>query len=500
MSLVSGAVSLITDALNGSYPRAIFKLKTSGKDLRQEAVERLMSLVITDNRGLESDSLEIRFSDHDGILNIPSKGVIIEVWIGWSNTGLVYKGQYTVKEVEHSGAPDILTIRATSADLKAGLKQKKERSFSNVNLDSILQAIAFEHELDVSVHPSLASRKIINLVQNESNANLLTRLADEHDAIASVKNGTLLFMPKGAAQTVSGQSLPTFLITRNQGDNHSYRDTDGGEEITAVRAWYYDAIMAKKLEVVYGDASNQNIKELRHIYQDKQSATLAAKAKLADLKRTAVTFNYTLALGKPELIPEMTYLFDGLKEQIDDIYWLGTRIIHTLDADNGYTTGLELEVFCPDADDVAELFEDQFEAEKDKKWTGVVVYYQSGSEAIPLKKGDQSNPKHFTRLYVTKDAAQSRLEREYALLDTETGKFSAHNELDIKPYTGLKTFYTTNPKTRQPRFVVTKGDQSNPKILDHLYHSKLAAEKALNREMPRLNAKKDMIQQVKADN
>ena len=492
-------VSTIVNKLDNSYPQAIFKLQIEGKDIRQEAVERLMSMVITDNRGLESDSLELQFSDHDGILHITPKGVSIQVWIGWSNEGLVYKGQYIVKELEHSGAPDVLTIRATSADLKAGLKQKKERSFSNVNLDSILQAIAFEHELDVSVHPSLASRKIINLIQNESNANLLTRLADEHDAIASVKNGTLLFMPKGAAQTVSGQSLPTFLIKRDQGDNHRYRDTDGGEEITAVRAWYYDAHQAKKLEVVYGDASNQNIKELRHIHQDKQSATLAAKAKLADLKRTAVTFNYTLALGKPELIPEMTYLFDGLKEQIDDIYWLGTRIIHTLDADGGFTSALELEVFCPDADDVAELFEDQFEAEKDKKWTGVVVYYQVGDKAVALTKGDQSNPKHFTYLYISKEAAQARLDREFALLDPETGKFSAHNELEVKPYTGLKTQYTIGKKLT-PRFWVTLGDQSNPKIINKVYQSKKAAENRLKNEFPRLNAKKDMLQQVKADN
>lgn len=488
-------ISAISNKLDDSYPHAIFKIKTSGRDIRQEAVERLMSIVITDNRGLEADSLELQFSDHDGILYIPRKGVVIDVWLGWSNEGLVYKGQYTVKEVEHSGAPDVLTIRATSADLKSGLKQKKERSFNNVTLLSVLQVIAFEHELDLNVHESLGQHKIINLVQNESNANLLTRLADEHDALASVKNGTLLFMPKGAAQTVSGQSLPTFLITRKQGDNHSYRDTDGGEEITAVRAWYYDAEKAKKLEVVYGDASNQNIKELRHIHQDKQSATLAAKAKLAELKRTAVTFNYTLALGKPELIPEMTFLFDGLKEQIDDIYWLGTRLVHTLDADNGFTTAIELEVFFPDADDVAELFEDQFETEKDKKWTGVVVYYQVGDKAVALTKGDQSNPKHFTYLYVSKEAAQARLDREFALLDPETGKFSAHNELEIKPYTGLKTQYTVGKE--KTRHWLTKGDQSNPKILNHVYKSKLAAEKALSREMPRLNAKKDMIQQVK---
>lgn len=486
----------LMNELDDSYPQAIYRLLVDGVDIGTKFQDRLNSLTITDNRGMESDALEVTLSDHDGLLNLPPKDAVIQAWIGWSNTGLVYKGLYKVKEVEHSGAPDIVTIRASSADLKSGLKQKKERSFSNVTLEAVLQAIAFQHELDLSVHQSLAKRQIINLIQNESDANLLTRLADEHDAMASIKNGKLLFMPKGASQTISGQDLPTYLITRDKGDSHRYSNTDGGDEITAVRAFYYDAVQGKKLEVVYGDASNQNIKELRHIHQDKQSATLVAKAKLADLKRTSLTFSYNLAYGNPDLIPEMTFLFDGLKEQIDEIYWLGTRITHSIDASNGFTTALELEVFCPDIDDVSELFEDQFELEKDKKWTGVVVYYQSGNKAVALTKGDQSNPKHFTYLYVNKEAAQSRLDREYALLDLETGKFSAHNELEIKPYTGLKAQYTIG-KRIAPRYWVTLGDQSNPKVINKVYQSKKAAEQRLKNEMPRLNAKKDMLQQVK---
>lgn len=486
----------LMNELDDSYPHAIFRLLVDGVDIGTKFQDRLNSLTITDNRGMESDALEVTLSDHDGLLNLPPKDAVIQAWIGWSNTGLVYKGLYKVKEVEHSGAPDILTIRASSADLKSGLKQKKERSFSNVTLEAVLQAIAFQHELDLSVHQSLAKHQIINLIQNESDANLLTRLADEHDAMASIKNGKLLFMPKGASQTISGQDLPTYLITRDKGDSHRYSNTDGGDEITAVRAFYYDAVQGKKLEVVYGDASNQNIKELRHIHQDKQSATLVAKAKLADLKRTSLTFSYNLAYGNPDLIPEMTFLFDGLKEQIDEIYWLGTRITHSIDASNGFTTALELEVFCPDVDDVSELFEDQFESEKDKKWTGVVVYYQSGNKAVALTKGDQSNPKHFTYLYVNKEAAQARLDREYALLDLETGKFSAHNELEVKPYTGLKAQYTIG-KRIAPRYWVTLGDQTNPKVINKVYQSKKAAEQRLKNEMPRLNAKKDMLQQVK---
>jgi hypothetical protein len=40
---------------------------------------------------------------------------------------------------------------------------------------------------------------------------------------------------------------------------------------------------------------------------------------------------------------------------------------------------------------------------KDKKWTGV-VYYQDGEKAVQLVKGDISNAKHFTYLYLTRAA------------------------------------------------------------------------------------------------
>lgn len=497
MTILNTLSTFVTDALNAS-PRAIYQLKVDGTDISSYINNRLIRMTIENKRGLESDSLSLELSDHDGLLDLPSKNAVIDVWIGWEATGLVYKGRYIVNEIEHSGAPDVISIRATSADLKKSLKQKKERSFDNITLNDIVQTIAFENELRASVHEQLATRKIVHLDQNESNANLLTRLADEHDAIATIKNGTLLFMPKGQSQTISGQELPTFLIQRSYGDSHRYSCTDGGEEVTAVRAFYYDDKMAKKLEVVIGDESNQNIKELRHIHRDKDTATFAARAKLNNLKRTSETLSYSMALGNPELIPEMTFLFAGLKPQIDDTYWLGTTIIDNLDSSGGYTTDIQLELFFPDADDVSELFEDQFVSEKDKKWTGVVVYYQDGDKAIKLTKGDQSNPKYFTYLYVTKAAAQQRLDQEYALLDVETGKFTAHNELEVKPYTGVKVQYTIGKKLA-PRYWATLGDQSNPKVINRVYQSKKAAEKRLKSELPRLNARKDMLEQVKQD-
>jgi phage protein D len=66
----------------------------------------------------------------------------VRLWLGWDDTGLIDKGSFTVDETEHSGAPDTLSIRARSADLRGGLKAKKERSFDATTLGTVIGAIA----------------------------------------------------------------------------------------------------------------------------------------------------------------------------------------------------------------------------------------------------------------------------------------------------------------------------------------------------------------------
>jgi phage protein D len=53
---------------------------------------------------------------------------------------------------------------------------------------------------------------------NESDANLLIRLAHQHDAIATVKSGRLLFIKAGDAESATGKPFPLVKITRASGD------------------------------------------------------------------------------------------------------------------------------------------------------------------------------------------------------------------------------------------------------------------------------------------
>lgn len=412
------------------YPYPIFRIEVDGVDISPLMATRLMSLTIKDNRGLIVDSVDIELDDSDGLLSIPPKGAIIQVWIGWSNTGLIHKGKYKVDSITHRGAPDVLSISAMANDVSEGLKQKRERSWGDKTIQEIFEKVGAEYELKVIIHEKLASKKIKYIAQNESDANLITRIADENDAIATIKNGHLILLPRGSSQTVSGLSLPRVRLTRNHGDQHNYTNGTGSESISGVKAYYYVENKAKKLHVVVGD-NEDNLKEIRYVHRDKNTAELAANAEYNRCKRSAQKLTYNLAIGDATIIPEQEFEFLGIKPEIDDIIWLGTNITHSLN-DSGFTTSVELEVQLPDADDVSTLFEGKEEKKEEEKeklktkkrtgknyadYTGVIAYYSEGSKSIKITSGDQSNPLKLTHVYKSKKTAVSAVKREQGQID-----------------------------------------------------------------------------------
>ena len=385
-----------------------------GNDIAQRISPRLISLELTDNPGLEADQLSITLSDHDGMLAIPAKGARLQLWLGWSDTGLVDKGSYTVDEIEHSGAPDVLSIRARSADLRKGLKTKRERSWSNTTLGEVLGDIATGNGLTATVASGLGGMPIQQLDQaNESDANLISRLGEAFDAVASIKAGCLLCLPAGGGKTVSGLELPHITLTRADGDQHRYLQADRNS-YDGVRAYYYDINRAQKQEAIAG--GGDNLKDLRHSYSDQQSALRAARAAFKRLQRGSATLSYTLARGRADLIPELTYTLQGVKAEIDAIIWYGGNVQHRLTADGGYTLSLELESTLPQ-DGVEDLVEDQ-----QGNCTGVIAYYRDlkTGRQRSVTAGDQAKPRRLLYLYASKETAKHAVDREWARIQLVT--------------------------------------------------------------------------------
>ncbi|SUB64639.1 Phage protein D [Plesiomonas shigelloides] len=238
------------DWLEGQENTPAFSLTMEGQDITTKIEKRLKSLTLTDNRGFEADQLDIELDDADGALKLPRRGVGLTLALGWKGQALTPKGRFTVDEIEHSGAPDVLRITARSADFRDTLNIQRDASYHDVTLGDIVTTIAKRNKLEVALDSEMAKIHIKHVDQtNESDGSFLTRLAKQEGAIALVKGGKLLFIRQGQGKTASGKPIPAVTITRAKGDRHRFGLADRGA-YTGVTANWLNTREPKKKEQV----------------------------------------------------------------------------------------------------------------------------------------------------------------------------------------------------------------------------------------------------------
>lgn len=358
-----------------------FMLTLNSRDITGNISPRLINLTLTDNRGFEADQLDIELDDSDGLVELPLRGAVVSLFIGWKGSALTGKGSFTVDEVEHRGAPDTVTIRARSADFRGSLNSRREGSWHDTTLGAIVDAIASRNRLTAAVTPELAGIKIPHIDQSqESDIKFLTRLAGRNGAEVSVKAGKLLFIRAGRGVTASGKPIPQVIISRGDGDRHQFAIADRGAYTGVTARWLHTkdpkpqkqkvrltrkpkdqhtttqqhpkAKPVKKKKAIkeqearegeYMAGEADNVFALTTIFSTKEQAMRAAQAKWEKLQRGVAEFSVSLATGRADLFPEMPVRVTGFKRVIDEQAWTITKVTHALN-NNGYTTSLELEV------------------------------------------------------------------------------------------------------------------------------------------------------------
>lgn len=318
-----------------------YQLKVAGKDITPNVDARLESLTLTEGRENQADQLDLVLLDHDGQLAIPRKEAEIELQLGWSGQQLIDKGTFVVDEVEHSGAPDKVTIRARAADMGGEIRKRNEKSWHGTTLGDLLAELAKRNSLTHKVEAVLAATAVAHLDQtNESDMHFITRLARQYDAVATVKKKHLLFMPINGTKTSKGESLPTIHITRKDGDQHRWASS-ARDAFDGVKAHWSDSVGGKRKTAVAGKKDG-NTKTLKETYASEADALAAAKSELQRLERGMATFDLTLAIGRPELMPQSPVTVEGFKPDIDGEGWLVKEVVHTL-GDGGLISKAQME-------------------------------------------------------------------------------------------------------------------------------------------------------------
>ncbi|KAF0676724.1 contractile injection system protein, VgrG/Pvc8 family [Profundibacterium mesophilum] len=262
------------------------QLRANGTDISAALRDRLISLELVDAAGITSDRLRIDLDDRDAVLAIPPEGAVLELALGFRETGLTAMGRFSVDRREGSGPPARMSIEAKAADMTAAIRAPKTRAWPAATLGQIASTIAAEAGLTATIAPELAGIAYELVAQTaESDLHLLTRLAAPLDAAVKPASGRLVLVPRGSAALASGETLAPADVAASEMTSYSWAFEERTLYKSATAEWS-DVQSAALRKVTAGSGAPEQ--RLRHPFGSEAEARRAAEAALA---RAGPTFS-----------------------------------------------------------------------------------------------------------------------------------------------------------------------------------------------------------------
>ena len=317
-----------------------FKITADKKDVTALIAQRLVSINVTDETGLVSDTCEILLDNRDEKLEIPPRGAVLEVFLGYEDKPLTKMGSYIVDDVEVAGAPGQMRITGKASNtldknLTKKIKAPKSKSWHGYTLVGIITAIANNNGFKAAIDEYFKQIYITHLDQtDESDISFLNTLAQSYGAFAKLSLGRLLFFRRGISISENGKELPTTKLAAAQISDWKLRVSDM-EKFGKVIAKWHNFTTGKEEDVFAGTGDPAYTMRYKFVSADR--ALEAAKAKLAEFKRGAENLTFSTQ-GNPNLSAENKITFTDLK-YLKGKNWIITSVNHSLN-DQGFVTNV----------------------------------------------------------------------------------------------------------------------------------------------------------------
>lgn len=317
-----------------------FKITADKKDVTALIAERLISINITDETGLVSDTCEILLDNRDEKLEIPPRGAVLEVSLGYEDKPLTKMGSYIVDDVEVSSPPSQMRITGKASNtldknLSKKIKAPKSKSWHGYTLVGIITAIANNNGFKAAIDEYFKQIYISHLDQtDESDISFLNSLAQSYGAFTKLSLGRLLFFRRGTSISESGKELPTLKLSSKEISDWKLRVSDM-EKFGKVIAKWHNFATGKEEDVFAGQGDPPYTMRYKFVSADR--ALEAAKAKLAEFKRGAENLNFSTS-GNPKLSAENKIIITDIK-YLKNKNWIITSVNHSL-SDQGFVTSV----------------------------------------------------------------------------------------------------------------------------------------------------------------
>jgi len=302
-----------------------YKIEVNGKDVTANVKKHLANLSLKDEAGDATDELTLTF---DNLYKRPKYEDKIKVWLGYKETGLYFCGTFLVQTTEKT--QNSLRVRATSTNFTTEIKKKRNRSYENISLCDLVKKIADRNSLKYKCDFKDVFFKHLSQT-DESDLNLLNRIAKMYNATFNIKNDTIIFLKKQS----ESDNLPTFEINRAKISSYSIKYANK-TLYGSVKAIFHNTKENKVKEVVYGSGEPQYV--LQDTFKDESEALKRAEG-ILDLLNSGIKSG-NLTIDGMNIIAGAKLKLNGFGE--DDGEYSIKRVTHSLSG-SGYTVRVEFE-------------------------------------------------------------------------------------------------------------------------------------------------------------
>jgi phage protein D len=317
-----------------------FTVKYAGKNITDDISRYLISVRYTDAAEGESDEVEISLEDSDGLWRstwYPTKGEKLTLTIGYTDMQIPC-GTFEVDEIELSGVPDTITIRALAAPIKGALRTKNSKAYEKQTLKQIAETIAGKNGL--SVTGEIEDVRFDRVTQNrETDLGFLKRISYEYGHVFSVRDKKLIFttiykLEEGnPVKTIDRSELSRYSITDKTGN--SYKDA----KVKYHNPVDKEVVDADKTETDDKDITKGDTLVMTTKAENKQQAEQKAKAALHRANSKQQEGNISLE-GEPLLIAGNNFELTGMGAISGKFHVV--KSVHTINRSGGYSTDADI--------------------------------------------------------------------------------------------------------------------------------------------------------------
>lgn len=328
--------------------KCFYRVTVGGVDISARLRPILISLTVTDKKGVSSDTADIEIDDTGGTVVMPAIGAMMEIDIGWGEgaTARVFSGK--VDEVRSKfgrSAGRTLSITAKGVDSRGRAKEPQIRSMDRMSLQSAL----VEAGRDAGVTDIRVDSQFRSIVRDwwgmdaESFQHFGERLAREVGGIFKISGNRAVLAREGSGTSPSGAPLPT--ITAAAARNLIEWDIApqmGRSQWRETRGRYYDSSAGRwrdtRVQVPTEGAEASATR--RHPAPNQGEAQSGAESDRASAEKNKGGGRVTID-GEAAARPEGTCIVQGARPGIDGAYRIDS-VEHSVNRSAGWLTRLEL--------------------------------------------------------------------------------------------------------------------------------------------------------------